>query len=384
MKKTSRPSPFKYCKIFPPIGVARVGNSPEEFFIGPEAPGMVPDAGGTFKDKSGRIKRQAARFRVYAFGDGGKVAELTLDHKDVASIEWKVTLANKKAAWFQFGGADLVADILRGKPSESKILRNPEITGTERDKLVIGPVAATARGASIEPQPLDANFVAPPSEINMPVHLGDLRTDESGRLLVLGGRGDSGTAWPENPVTNYANNNGWYDDVSDGPVEVEVTLKNGEKLPVQGRSWVVVAPPHFSPHTENVVTLHDVLAEIAVAHKLEWPEHELGPKPATDVSFTRDVYPILKRMTDYQWVSARSHRGHSAGKRGDFFSEETIRKLASAAEAKKPGSLHKGIFQRLRTPIIHPPFDASRKPHAGLLDPDSQEAVNQANLTYMP
>jgi hypothetical protein len=26
-------------KIFPPIGIARLGNSPNEFFIGPEIPG---------------------------------------------------------------------------------------------------------------------------------------------------------------------------------------------------------------------------------------------------------------------------------------------------------------------------------------------------------
>ena len=50
------------CKIHPAIGVARVGDSPDGFFVGPESPG---DAGsdGPYKDGAGRIKRQAARFR---------------------------------------------------------------------------------------------------------------------------------------------------------------------------------------------------------------------------------------------------------------------------------------------------------------------------------
>ena len=49
--------------IYPGIGVARVGNSPDEYFIGPEAPGEVPQPEGGYKDSAGRVKRQAARFR---------------------------------------------------------------------------------------------------------------------------------------------------------------------------------------------------------------------------------------------------------------------------------------------------------------------------------
>ena len=62
---------FAYCKIFPALGVARVGNStePDGYFIGPEVPGVVPDNGGSYKDPRGRVKPQAARFRVYAFDE---------------------------------------------------------------------------------------------------------------------------------------------------------------------------------------------------------------------------------------------------------------------------------------------------------------------------
>ena len=43
-------------RIHPAIGIARLGNSPDGFFIGPELPGdHAPPAGG-YKDGSGRIK----------------------------------------------------------------------------------------------------------------------------------------------------------------------------------------------------------------------------------------------------------------------------------------------------------------------------------------
>jgi hypothetical protein len=63
------------CRIHPGIGIARVGNSPDEYFIGPEAPCRPRDVtapSGGFKDEQGRVKRQAARFRIYAYDSEGK------------------------------------------------------------------------------------------------------------------------------------------------------------------------------------------------------------------------------------------------------------------------------------------------------------------------
>jgi len=74
-------------RIHPGIGIARLGNSPDEFCITPEKPAALPiacDAKGnpsvspdgtteltvkTFKDDEGRIKRQAARFQIYVYDD---------------------------------------------------------------------------------------------------------------------------------------------------------------------------------------------------------------------------------------------------------------------------------------------------------------------------
>src|SRR5579871_6654717 len=86
----------QYCKIHPAVGIARVGDSTDESFIGPEAPGVAPDPPGGFKDRGGRLKRQAARFRIYGYNAQGRVVqEITAAD---ATITWTVHLVNKKSA----------------------------------------------------------------------------------------------------------------------------------------------------------------------------------------------------------------------------------------------------------------------------------------------
>ncbi|MFT5104062.1 MAG: hypothetical protein ACI86C_001723 [Candidatus Latescibacterota bacterium] len=61
---------ISYVSIYPPIGISRIGNSPEHF-LAADQPGVsvVPDGG--FKDSTGRIKKEVACFRVYAFDSDG-------------------------------------------------------------------------------------------------------------------------------------------------------------------------------------------------------------------------------------------------------------------------------------------------------------------------
>ena len=121
-------------KIHPAIGIARVGDSPDQFYLAPEGPGDLPiqcDASGvttpdpqgveptitSFKDPQGRVKRQAARFRVFAY-DKANPRGVELKVGDTVSfvrqrtgqlitaklldVNWTVYLANKKASWYQF------------------------------------------------------------------------------------------------------------------------------------------------------------------------------------------------------------------------------------------------------------------------------------------
>jgi len=52
-------------KIHPGIGVARVGDSPTDWFVGPETIDEPEPPYGGYRDAEGRIKRQAGRFRVF-------------------------------------------------------------------------------------------------------------------------------------------------------------------------------------------------------------------------------------------------------------------------------------------------------------------------------
>ncbi|MBK6478313.1 MAG: LodA/GoxA family CTQ-dependent oxidase [Saprospiraceae bacterium] len=94
-----------YCKIFPSIGIARVGDSTnpienEGWFVAPEFDNDERPENFSFKDSSGKIKRQGAKFRLFAFDkDDNPIQEITAAD---AEITWTVELANKKAAWFNF------------------------------------------------------------------------------------------------------------------------------------------------------------------------------------------------------------------------------------------------------------------------------------------
>ena len=59
-------------KIFPAIGIARVGDALSEYYICPEVEGALPsNPDGSeftehdFRDNEGRLKRQAARFKIF-------------------------------------------------------------------------------------------------------------------------------------------------------------------------------------------------------------------------------------------------------------------------------------------------------------------------------
>src|SRR5262245_9754926 len=102
------------CAIHPAIGVARVGNSQEEFFVGPEVNRFRREAVGFFRDATGALKRHAARFRIYGYNAAGQaITEFTAENSD---IEWTVHVANKKAAWYQFQLALDIPEVANARP----------------------------------------------------------------------------------------------------------------------------------------------------------------------------------------------------------------------------------------------------------------------------
>ena len=332
---------ISYCKIHPAIGIARLGNSPEEYFLGPEVPGYagLPES-VLFKDNEGRVKRQGIRFRIYAYDSDDKaVKEL---NTDACSITWNVHLANKKAENKLFIG--------RFKRTEAK--RNEDIVN--RNDLVIDPGFRSISGAN---QSGDKYRFDTGKFLGVSVPLGELRTDEKGRLIVLGGFGKSDSIDIEKyPIRQYANNNGWFDDTSDGPVTASVNFNDGRAIPVKENAWVIVAPPKFAPYHYPIVSLYDTMRECAINQK--WIT-----KP-TEVSFIRDVYPIFYRAIQYSWLNAMAERGHGPGNILSKF------KLLSD-NSQNNSHLRKMIFNRIRNPAL-------------IDDPGSSEAIAQAEAFYMP
>lgn len=299
-------SSIQTVKIHPAIGIARVGNSPDRFFIGPEKPGDRAAPEGGYKDRFGRMKRQAARFRLFGYDAAGNlVQEIT---QEDANITWTVHVANKKAAWKKFDGL-----------KQNTPLRNASIK--DRKSLIIDPGSRSITGPRTSAM-FDSGLF-----LRTPVPLGEIRTDEDGHLLVLGGFGAS--ASPDNrPVDTFANNDGWHDDVSDGPVSASVRL-NGQSVDIQAKAaWVICGPPDFAPALDSITTLYDVLQQFAVDH--------LGVKPPVRPSFTKHIYPILRRVIQMQWVSMMAGGAHKT--------------LLTVIPPPGPDAVRAAIFARLKNP----------------------------------
>jgi hypothetical protein len=194
----------------------------------------------------------------------------------------------------------------------------------DRRRLEIDPRPRKVSGKNAAPVEFRKGTSANPASESWPTPaptplidtLGSLRTDADGRLIVLGGRGVSGATGGA-PITNYANNDNWFDDTSDGPVTAHLEL-NGRVVPV-APAWVLCGPPDFAPHVTNVVTLYDLLYDLA-ARELTLPANEavyttgalksLGAistefrnagKPELinyKPDFNEEIYPILRRAAD--------------------------------------------------------------------------------------
>lgn len=273
--------------IHPAIGVARVGNSAEEYFLGPQV--LEPEARPLhfFRDEKGALKREAAEFRIYGYNAAGEIVrELTADW---AEIHWSAHLANQKAAWYQWA---IALDIPEAAQTVLP-LRNPKADSDDaRRRLIIDGGKREVTGKNAMPAAFIGSFE------DKVVYLGEIFTDAVGRLIVLAGHGDSASP-SRSPVFDngaslpFANSDGWYDDIADGPVTAQVRI-DGREIEVEA-AWVVTAPPNYAPTVKGVRTLYDLLHDLYV--KAGW--HSV----AQAVSFTNDIYPIFRRLADQQWVN---------------------------------------------------------------------------------
>ena len=275
---------IKNIRIHPGIGIARLGDS-DEFYIGPEAPGVVVDPGGsngpgpnggTYRDDKARLKRQAQRYWVYAYDSDDKVvAELSSASDLVKSMRWRVHVRNMKAANYAFQGAYLFDPDQRRNPSVQ-----PGKKPIERDKLIIDAGVHTIASGHTGPVVMKGDVFGGIGKGTLPgglrfegftpkdrskevevtykaakgIELGQLRLDSRAACCSLPRPGmplrdnaeggavsnpsetvdpPNGPEEGRNPLTNqfaYFNVPGWWDDTCGGEIDVTVTLKDGTVL----------------------------------------------------------------------------------------------------------------------------------------------------------
>lgn len=353
-------------RLHPGIGLARLGNS-DEFYLGPEAPGIVVDPGdsggpgpdgGTYRDSSGRLKRQAQRYRVYAYdANDNVIAELTSDSGLVKSLCWRVHVRNMKAASYAFQGAYLF---------DPDALRNPSIQPgkkpIERKQLIIDPGVHTIASGQAGPVVMKGDVFTgiekgtlpgglrfegytpkdPSQEVEVTytaakdIELGQLRLDAQNRLLFVPapGKGDcvttpkvvlsnpSNTVEPpngpengQNPLTNqfsYFNVPGWWDDNCCGEIDVTVTLNDGTVLSTRDNVKSESDDGTRNPKAGAwIITAPPKYAPhlyhvVSILDRVYETFPEAYPYDGKKTNFYRDIYPIFSSSVNSGWVSVEA------------------------------------------------------------------------------
>ena len=319
-------------EIHPAIGIARMGSS-DEFLFGPE-PGLPIETNRRDATANQLLKRQAARFRVYSCvrDEHGTIASFEELSPATSTITWTVHLVNRKAAAPRFlDGA--------GVPNTDPTFRRNGATGDDAvdQSLIIDGGIQTLTGASQPKAFFNGSFKA------HEVPLGEMSTDASGRLVVVGGFGQS-RSWsvPPTAISNFADNDDWQDDTSDGPVEATVHFLDGRPDPDQAvdkPAWVIACQPDFAPGIGNLVTLYDAFIDMAIA-----APRSVLPMPTFKPAYDRDILPLLNRALAYQWVNSYARDAHGPGKKGDFAS------IPDLGDPTADPTNRKTFFRLLRNP----------------------------------
>lgn len=318
------------------------------------------------RDAEGALKRQAQRFRIYLYDDPeaastypyqGTVQEVVIGSsvggKKVTDIVWTVHLANKKAnCWV------LVEDVPAGQlgslsaydDGQLPPLRNPKFAGIDDPAdperltaLVVdaGPRAihgaGAARiafdgatvpswyqpGAGIQPLPdypvsfPSDHFIQLDTPSGTPVQqLGAIETDAQGRLIVIGGQGTAsgwyrdedqtggaaGSAEPY-PLDDDVNNDGWFDDTADGPVNATLVFDDGSTLTLASTAWIVSTDPAYAPQIRNAITLWDEVyntwltcfgLDPSIYDGPCFPKNDAGFVTSYKPNFEDDVAPLFR------------------------------------------------------------------------------------------
>jgi hypothetical protein len=324
---------------------------------------------GDLRDATGAMKRQAARFRIYRYdattgpetypmGQAGVEIQIGSsvaiggETRTVADIIWTVHVANKKTAWYESPDDDGIIAWFKvdsNHPKPTPPLRNQgqgqDPHAKERlEKLITDPGPRTIRRKSARPVEFDETTTASywqagggitelpdypktfphngfkglyPPGVERIDTLGTLETDEAGRLIVAGGFGRANSFNGKGPAYGFidaVNNDDWFDDTSDGPVNAVLVFDDDSTAEVQGGAWVVSTDPAYAPQIPNVVSLWDDIYDSWV-RKLELRPELFADgafKGDYEPSFEDEVRPVFLVAGLQRWITNLSTLGISA------------------------------------------------------------------------
>lgn len=337
-------------QIHPRIGVARLGNSPGQFYLSPETVGGLPvecDANGNplyaphfegpqqhpvyvknYKDEVGRVRRQAAKFQLFAT-DGDGNTPVTLADSNIDHIEWTVHVANKKPVWYSF--SELQGDLEFGSANsydnQHITKNNPGVSGADRKALMIdpGPRTINQQGDPVTidrysiPEDYQFGSFPPVGQGGQQIDtLGELRMDDKGSLIALGG---FGRVTGDAEITSFKGASGYWDDIADGYVQATIYFNDGTPSVDADPAWLMVGSPKFAPELVNVSTLYDTQYDLAIRKmaldtSIYDGNQDVSCLPLNNgytplkgfradyiVNFEAQVKPIIDRMASYRWVA---------------------------------------------------------------------------------
>ena len=366
-------------RIYPPLGIARVGNGPahkDNVIFSPEVPWEnIYDTDLKYLTETGEIKKQAQRFYIYECDEFGKpVCPISSEDYD---IQWSVEVANKKPYWYVFNNSldlSIVSDNYNLSPTfyekaiapaKSATQRNPNTLdqskrvegGHDYRKELVNSPGKVSVSASSPRQVIHGQFPYPLSgesklakSMNLSpqqVDLGTIEYDVDGTLIFYAADGISAALNPSDLNTDFADNSNWYDDICDGRVTAVITSKTSSEqyslVDAHAAAWIATAPPDYAPQIQPIATLYDMVAGTDTQNDYQ-----------TDLSL---VFPFLYRLYRMQWVNLGDFLAPSFKEmidqitaQGDF--QYLYRK---GPDEEKGKAIRQRIFKAFRDPAY--PYD---------------------------
>ena len=364
-------------RIYPSIGIARMGNGPAEkdqVVFSPEVPWKnLYEKHNDYLTENGQLKKQAQRFYIFECDDQGIPKKQI--HEDEFEIEWSVEVANKKPFWYDFNNSldlsmlahnqNLSPTFVTEKlaPGVSAKRRNPNVLNQGqrvehgydyRKELVNRPGARSVTAGSTRATfdgefPFKAGLKTSKlaeklDTTSKKVDLGSIEYDK-GTLIFYPADGLSASLNPSDLNTDFADNSNWFDDIADGRVMAKIRNKNTgemhELVDSKSAAWVASAPPDYAPQIQPISTMFDLITGAAN----EEFQNELAL-----------VFPMMYRLYRMQWVNLGDflvpsfrHIIDELIDHGDF--KYLYYKGHSEEEKKKGDAIRERIFKKFRDPI---------------------------------